>query len=67
MPAHQGIAGLALHHFTRREVERLLTQTGFQLVEVRPFSLRTDGELPWPRWFTRLRAYGYLMAAKRPR
>ncbi len=63
MPPHQGIAGLTLHLFTRREVARLLRSAGFRLIEVRPVSLCRDGRLPWPWWFGRLRAYGYLLAA----
>jgi SAM-dependent methyltransferase len=65
MPAHQGIAGLALHHFTRREAVRLLRQAGFRLREVRPLGLRPDGRLAWPAWCGWLRAYGYLIAAER--
>jgi SAM-dependent methyltransferase len=66
MPAHQGIAGLALHHFTRREAMRLLTGTGFQIVEVGPISLRADGKVRWPSCLDAVRAYGYLVAARRP-
>jgi SAM-dependent methyltransferase len=66
MPVHQGIAGLTLHLFTRREVCRLLTDEGFRLLEVRPISLRRDGRLPWAVWFGGLRAYGYLLAAEKP-
>jgi SAM-dependent methyltransferase len=66
MPVHQGIAGLTLHLFTRREACRLLTEAGFRLFEVRPVSLRPDSRLPWPGWLGGLRAYGYLLAAERP-
>jgi SAM-dependent methyltransferase len=66
MPVHQGIAGLTLHLFTRREVIWLLTGAGFRLREVRPLSLRADGRLPCPWWFGWLRAYGYLLAAEKP-
>lgn len=65
MPVHQGIAGLTLHLFTRREAIRLLRQAGFRILEVRPVSLRPDGRLPWPGWFSWLRSYGYLLAAER--
>jgi hypothetical protein len=34
-------------------------------VEVKPLSPRPDGELPCPWWFGRLRAYGYLIAARK--
>ncbi len=65
MPTHQGLAGLSLHHFARREVLRLLKMTGFEVVEVQPISLRPDGRLASPWWFGWLRAYGYLIAAKK--
>jgi SAM-dependent methyltransferase len=65
MPVHQGIAGLTLHLFTRREAVRLLTGAGFQIEEVLPLSLRPDARLPWPHWFSWLRAYGYLLAASK--
>jgi SAM-dependent methyltransferase len=66
MPTHQGIAGLTLHLFTRREAVRLLREAGFRVVEVQPVSLRADGGLRWPRVLGWLRAYGYLIAAERP-
>jgi SAM-dependent methyltransferase len=66
MPVHQGIAGLTLHLFTRRETVRLLTGAGFRLLEVRPLGLASDGRLPRPWWLPGLRAYGYLLAAERP-
>lgn len=66
MPVHQGIAGLVLHLFTRREAIRLLRSVGFQIREVLPISLREDGRVINSWWFGRLRAYGYLIAAQRP-
>ncbi len=66
MPAHHGLAGLSLHHFTRRESVRLLQEVGFHVEGVRPLSLRGDGRLPWPWWFGRLRAYGYLILSEKP-
>jgi ubiquinone/menaquinone biosynthesis C-methylase UbiE len=66
MPVHQGIAGLTLHLFTRREVVCLLKGEGFRVIDVRPISLSEDGQLSWPGWFSWLRAYGYLLAAERP-
>jgi SAM-dependent methyltransferase len=66
MPVHQGVAGLTLHLFTRREAVRLLAAAGFRVLAVRPVSLRADGRLPFPAWFGWLRAYGYLLAAERP-
>jgi ubiquinone/menaquinone biosynthesis C-methylase UbiE len=65
MPAHQGVAGLTLHVFTRREAVQLLREAGFRIVEVRPISLREDGRLCWPWFFGWLRAYGYLIAAEK--
>jgi SAM-dependent methyltransferase len=65
MPVHQGIAGLTLHLFTRREAVRLLTEAGFRILEARPVSLRPDGRLTCPWWFGGLRSYGYLLAAQR--
>ncbi len=46
MPAHQGIVGLALHHFTRREIVRLLEAAGFRILEVRPLGLTGGKALP---------------------
>jgi SAM-dependent methyltransferase len=66
MPVHQGIAGLGLHLFTRREVSRMLMGVGFHLVEVHPLSLHADGRLRFPAWFGWARAYGYLLAALKP-
>jgi SAM-dependent methyltransferase len=65
MPVHQGIAGLTLHLFTRREAVRLLTDAGFRVVEVRPIGLRQGGRLRRPAWLGWLRSYGYLLAAEK--
>jgi SAM-dependent methyltransferase len=67
MPVHQGIAGLTLHLFTRAEALRLLRQAGFRLCQTQPLGLGRDGRLYCPWWFGKLRAYGYLLAAERPR
>jgi ubiquinone/menaquinone biosynthesis C-methylase UbiE len=64
MPAHQGIAGLTLHVFTRREAVRLLREAGFRIREVRALGLGAECRLAWPWWFAWLRAYGYLIAAE---
>ena len=66
MPPHHGVGRLTMHLFTRREVVRLLRSVGFEVVEVRPLSLRADGRLACPWWFGRLRSYGYLIAARKP-
>ena len=55
-----------MHLFTRREIGKLLRSGGFDIVEVRPLSLRADGRLRAPWWFGRLRSYGYLIAARKP-
>jgi len=65
MPPHQGIAGLTLHLFTRREAVRLAHEAGFQILEIQPLSLRADGRLRLPAWFGGVRAYGYLMAMQK--
>ena len=65
MPPHSGGAGWPMHLFTRREVRRLLVGAGFEIVKIEPVSLRADGRLPWPGWFGWLRAYGYLVAARK--
>jgi SAM-dependent methyltransferase len=65
MPVHQSIAGLTLHLFTRREVVRSVGDAGFSIQELRPLSLASDSRLKWPRCFGWLRAYGYLVAARR--
>ncbi len=65
MPAHDGQGGLTLHLFTRREIAALLHATGFSIEEVCPVSLREDGRLPRSWWLGSLRAYGYLIAARR--
>jgi SAM-dependent methyltransferase len=66
MPAHRGVGRLTMHLFTRGEIVRLLRSVGFEIVEVRPVSLRPDGRLPSPWWFGFLRSYGYLIAARKP-
>jgi ubiquinone/menaquinone biosynthesis C-methylase UbiE len=66
MPPHQGIAGLTLHLFTRREAVRLLREAGFRILETQPLSLGPDGRLLFPAWFGGLRAYGYLFAGQKP-
>jgi hypothetical protein len=66
MPVHQGIAGLTLHLFTRREAVRLVRAAGFRIRQVQPISLCPDGRLAWPSWFGWLRACGYLLAAEKP-
>src|SRR5262245_35884873 len=63
MPAHQGLAGLTLHLFTRGEVLRLLREAGFKVAEVRALGLDGAGRVVPARWPAGLRAYGFLVAA----
>jgi SAM-dependent methyltransferase len=65
MPVHQGIVGLTLHLFTRREALRLLRGVGFRILEIRSLGLGPEGWLSRPGWFRGLRSYGYLLAAAR--
>lgn len=65
MPAHQGIAGLTLHVFTRTEVVRLLTRVGFRVREVLPLGFGAGCRLPSPWWMPGVRAIGYLLAVER--
>jgi SAM-dependent methyltransferase len=62
MPPHQGVGSFAMHLFSRREIVRLLRETGFKIVEVQPVGV--EGPLRRPRLFTTARAYGYLVAAR---
>src|SRR5262245_16267504 len=66
MPPHQGIAGLTLHMFGRREAVALLREPGFRVVEVRPVGLRADGSLGASWFLPGLRAYGFLIAVEKP-
>jgi SAM-dependent methyltransferase len=65
MPAHEGAGGVMMHLFTRSEIVRLLQTAGFAIIEVRPVSLRDNGQLTCPWWFRLLRSYGYLIAARK--
>src|SRR5262249_21093742 len=53
MPPQHGIGSLTMHLFTRREIVGLLRDAGFEIIEVRPLSLRADGRLPYPWWLGR--------------
>jgi SAM-dependent methyltransferase len=65
MPVHQGIAGLTLHLFTRREICRLLRDAGFGIRAIQPLSLDPEARLRYPGFFGFARSYGYLIAAER--
>jgi len=64
-PQAYGGAELALTHFTRKELEARLVEAGFAIVEVMPVGL--DGPLCQPWWLPGRRAYGFLVAAVKPR
>lgn len=63
MPSHDGVAGLALHHFTRREAVRELQRSGFARIQVLPVGIGSDCHLPRAWWLPGLRAYGFLLSA----
>jgi SAM-dependent methyltransferase len=67
MPTHNGLAGLALHHYTQREIIVELRQAGFIVRDVQRVGLSKDGRLSCPWFLGRLRCYGHLLAAERPR
>lgn len=66
MPAHQGIRGLALHHFSRAEIRRELHRAGLGIDVMEPVSLHSDSRLRMPWCWPGLRAYGFLIGAHRP-
>lgn len=66
MPGPGGVGRLTLHLFTRGEAVRTLRDAGFADVRVEPIGLRADGSLPAAWWLPSLRAYGFLLAARRP-
>jgi SAM-dependent methyltransferase len=66
MAHHAGQTGWTMHLFTRGEIVGLLQAAGFAIVEVLPVGLAADGRLRWPWLFGGLRAYGFLVAARRP-
>ncbi len=65
MPAHQGVANLYLHLFTRREIRQDLNAAGFRIVANQPIGVSKTGKLRCPWFFGRLRAVGYLILAHR--
>lgn len=66
MHHHAGQTGWTMHLFTRREVLGLLRGAGFEILKVVPVGLAANGRLRWPRFLAGLRAYGFLIAARRP-
>ena len=65
MPQHRGGADLTLHHYTRKELLAELADAGLEPTEILPVSTRPGGDLPAPWLFPSVRAYGYLVSAKR--
>src|SRR5437868_1602869 len=64
MPVHQGVAGLKLHLFTRREAGRMLGKAGFDVVET--MSLGLNGRLRKQCFLKDMRSYGFLLCGQRP-
>jgi hypothetical protein len=66
MAHHGGGTGWTMHLFARREVVGLVRAAGFAVAEVLPVGLGAAGRLRWPWLLAGLRAYGYLIAARKP-
>jgi ubiquinone/menaquinone biosynthesis C-methylase UbiE len=66
MVPHDGRSGWTMHLFTRGEAIALLQSAGFAVTEVLPVGLGSDGRLGWPWLFGSWRAYGFLIAARKP-
>jgi SAM-dependent methyltransferase len=64
MPQAYGGAALTIHHFSRREINRLLRDAGLLLHEVCPVGA-TETK-PAASWLPACRVYGYLVSAQRP-
>jgi hypothetical protein len=63
MPGHHGLGAFPMHLFGRREIVRVLKNTGFKVIEVRAISIA--GALHWPWLGAGWRSYGYLLAVRR--
>lgn len=66
MPQAYGGAALTLHHYTRRGILRLLAEAGFEVETIVPVGRGTGGHLNANWFIPAIRAYGYLIAAKKP-
>jgi SAM-dependent methyltransferase len=66
MEHHEGQTGWTMHLFTRGEAVGLLRTAGFEVREVLPVGLGPEGRLRWPWLFGGVRAYGFLIAARKP-
>jgi len=65
MEHHDRQTGWPMHLFGGREMGRLLRAVGFRTEEVRPVGAGPDGRLSCPWLLGSLRAYGFLIAARR--
>ncbi len=65
MDHHNGQTGWTMHLFTCREVIGLLRSAGFAITDRLPVGLRDDGRLRWAWLLSGLRAYGFLIAARK--
>lgn len=66
MPQAYGGAPLTLHHYSKSEIVRDLTAVGYDVETIAPVGRGADGRLGM-RWFLpSVRAYGYLIAARKP-
>ena len=66
MPAHQGVAGLVMHLFTRGELCGLMTEAGLKDERILAVDDGADGGLRWPWLLPALRAQGFIAIARRP-
>jgi SAM-dependent methyltransferase len=66
MDHHDGRTGWPMHLFTLREAKRLLRSAGFALTDVSFAGLGANGRLTRPWLLPTLRAYGFLIAARKP-
>jgi SAM-dependent methyltransferase len=65
MDHHDRQTGWPMHLFSAREAIKMLRHAGFDIAVIRPVSAQPDGPFPWPWLLGRLRAYGFLIAARR--
>lgn len=65
MPHAAGHGGWVMHLFGRREVASLVESGGFRILKMVPVGI--DGPLAMPWAGGRFRAYGFLVAARKPR
>ncbi len=64
MPPHQGIGPMPMHVFSRGEIVKCMTRAGFSIVEIRPVGVAGNLTKPW--FLQKFRAYGFMIAAKKP-